>query len=181
MIPMRRCYANFFFFIISCSEILSDLHVAHVYHWSHLNWIPRSFFLINIGTSCMCILIRTPQRQQSSNKNRQTQEKNNTEKRTSEQTKQTHEQKISTLLFAMMHAFGYEDTMIDMWHPRLQILRRHTISITCACHVNAFKVVIVCSVCVCLVLFCSISRLKKKNLFCCYCNYNAAQYIVQVH
>lgn len=36
-----------------------------------------------------------------------------------------------------------------MWHPRLQILHRHTIYLLlCACHVNAFKVVIVCGVCV---------------------------------
>lgn len=133
------------------SVISSDLHVAHVYHLSHLNWIPRSFFLINIGTSCMysphkhypnrwqCIVTKTTITA--------TKDTNmNTRKKGSN--KQIQRAENEHALFALMqtHTLCYEDRYVTSTVMCFHIYLYISI-ITCACHVNALQVVIVRGVC----------------------------------
>lgn len=70
----------------------SDLHVAHVCHLSHLNWIPIHFCVINIRTSCMYDALQTLHK------------------------KHVH---ITRACFCLCHdAHSVMKIVIDMWHPR---------------------------------------------------------------
>lgn len=100
-------------FYTPCSVISSDLHVAHVYHLSYLNWIPRSFFSSSSDKHWHVVHVLALALQ--SDDKVATKTTITTTKKTNTWAENKH------ALFAMMHSFCYEDTMIDMWHPRLRI------------------------------------------------------------